>query len=156
MTSALKDYLNQDFVIKDTIYESSKDNIFCPICQDIKIKPVMCMNCQNTFCRSCIEKWNNYKNYCPNRCIYPDYKYGILIGNIVSKLKFKCKDCHEIINYENMEKHVLSKCDTIAIKYKIDKKASANEGIFKRVIVNKRGNSKNKINQTNLKSKSHL
>lgn len=129
----LEDYINEDNVEKDQLYESIKETIFCPICRNIMIKPVMCMNCQNNYCRSCIEQWSNIKDYCPNKCKNADYKSSLIIGNILSKLNFKCKDCLNVINYEKMEKHVLSKCDTIDIKYDLNKKNDLSKGIFKKL-----------------------
>jgi len=129
----LEDYINEDYVEKDQLYESIKETIFCPICRNIMIRPVMCMNCQNNYCRSCIEQWSNIKDYCPNKCKNADYKNSLIIGNILSKLNFKCKDCLNVINYEKMEKHVLSKCDSIDIKYDLNKNKDITQGIFKKI-----------------------
>lgn len=128
----LNDYINEDNVEKDQLYESIKETIFCPICRNIMIKPVMCMNCQNNYCRSCINRWSYIKDYCPNKCKNAEYKNSLVISNILSKLNFKCKDCLTIINYEKMEKHVLSKCDSIDIKYDLNKNKVLSQGISKK------------------------
>lgn len=156
MASNLEDYLNENYVIKDSTYKSTKDQIFCYICHEILIKPVMCMTCQKVFCKKCIEKWINIKNFCPNKCTYyPEYKNSIIVGNILSKLNFNCKDCGQIINYEKMEKHILSICDTIEIKYDLlNKKSSPDEGIFKKVLEKKKN--REGMEQTNIKSKSYI
>jgi hypothetical protein len=131
--SDLGDYLDERNVANIEFYNTVKDDIFCPICQSILIKPLICMRCQNNFCRGCIEIWNNTKsniNSCPFRRKNPEYKYSIQAGNLLSKLNFTCKDCSSIVNYDQMEKHVLSKCGTIEIKYIDDSKV---DGIFKKV-----------------------
>ena len=69
---------------------------------------------------------------CPNKCKNAEYKNSLVISNILSKLNFKCKDCLTIINYEKMEKHVLSKCDSIDIKYDLNKNKVLSQGISKK------------------------
>lgn len=126
------EYINIDTIENKNSYELIKDSITCHICTEIMIRPVMCMNCQHAYCKRCIEHWNNNKNYCPNKCPNPIYRYSVLVGNLLSSLEIRCKDCGILIHYDNMEKHVLSKCDTIEIKYPI-KKESNSDGIFKKI-----------------------
>ena len=153
MRATLGDFLN-DNVIKDSDYESYKDFIFCPICKNIIHLPLMCMSCQNTFCKKCIEKWDIEHPYkCIFRCQFPDYKYCVNVGNMLSKLKFKCSECFEIVNYGQIEKHFLSKCNTIDIKNNINANLSSNDGIFRKIHIQKRGNKKNNIEQLNMKCK---
>ena len=118
----LEDYINDSTVVKDSFYESIKDSIICPICLDLMIKPFMCLNCLNNYCRRCIEYWSNVKNSCPNRCQNSEYKSCLFIEKLLAKLNFTCKDCNSVINYEKMEKHILSKCDTIEINNLINNK----------------------------------
>ena len=153
MKSNFENFLSEN-IIKDAVYESIKDYIFCPICLNIKYHPVMCMKCQNTFCKKCIEKWDINRKGCPYKCISPNYKYSLLAGNMLSKLNFKCSECSKIINYEQVERHYLSKCDTIDIKYNLNKNISGNDGIFRTIRVSKRGNEINQIEQIKMKSKS--
>ena len=129
----LYEFINEDYIIKDALYECFKDSIICPICSEIIVRPVMCMNCQKAYCKRCIEHWNNMKNYCPNKCNNPEYKKCILVGNILSKLNFKCKDCSNIVNYDKMERHALSKCETIEVNYKLINHDLNSDGIFKKV-----------------------
>jgi small GTP-binding protein len=141
----LEDYLNYDTVVKDQFYESIKESLFCPICMDLMIKPVMCMNCTNNYCRRCIMRWSKFKNICPNRCENTEYKKCVFVENILIKLKFKCKDCYSIISYDNMEKHVLSKCDTVKINLPLDKNSSEINGIFRKI--NLKNTNNKKINE---------
>ena len=70
----------------------------------------MCMNCQNVYCKKCIDQWSKKDNKCPNRCENPNYKKSIEKNNILSKLKFKCAKCDKEILYDIVEKHV-NECD---------------------------------------------
>ena len=150
----LEDYLNYDTVVKDQFYESIKESLFCPICMDLMIKPVMCMNCTNNYCRRCIMRWSKFKNICPNRCQNTEYKKCVFVENILIKLKFKCKDCYSIISYDNMEKHVLSKCDTVKINLPLDKNSSEINGIFRKINLKNTNNKKiNEQIKLNMKSK---
>ena len=54
-----------------------------------------------------------YKKLLPNKCDNPDYKKIFVFANILSKLYFTCKDCFDMVNYDQIEKHALSKCDTV-------------------------------------------
>ena len=127
----LKEYINEDSVIKDEIYNSIKDSIICQICRDIIIIPMMCMECPNSFCLKCIEKWNYRNKTCPNRCRNPNYKFNKQLFNILSKLTFECINCNNNINYEEMIKHFYSKCG----KEEVDNKEFTldNKKIFEKI-----------------------
>ena len=43
-----------DYVIKDEFFNSIKEEVTCSICLDIKIDPIMCTKCQNSYCANCI------------------------------------------------------------------------------------------------------
>ena len=99
-------YINDETIVKNEIYLVFQDLLNCPICSNILIDPYMCMNCQNFYCKKCIDEWSKKDNKCPNRCENPNYKKSIEKNNILSKLKFKCKNCGKEILYEDVEKHV--------------------------------------------------
>ena len=141
----LEDYINDNTVVKDSFYESIKDSIICPICLDLMIKPFMCMNCLNNYCRRCIGYWSNVKDCCPNRCQNTEYKSCLFIEKLLAKLKFTCKDCYSVINYEQMERHILSKCDTIEVNNLIDKSSYSKKGILRKI--NKKRTNQKKINE---------
>jgi len=141
----LEDYINDNTVVKDSFYESIKDSIICPICLDLMIKPFMCMNCLNNYCRRCIGYWSNVKDCCPNRCQNTEYKSCLFIEKLLAKLKFTCKDCYSVINYEQMERHILSKCDTIEVNNLIDKNSYSKKGILRKI--NKKRTNQKKINE---------
>ena len=98
--------INEETVVKSEIYLAFKEEVSCTICSKIIINPVMCMNCQNVYCKKCIDEWSKKDNKCPNRCENPNYKKSIEKSNTLSKLKFKCEKCGEEILYDNAIKHV--------------------------------------------------
>ena len=66
----------------------------------------MCNNCQNVYCRKCIEEWSKNNNKCPNRCDNPNYKRCLEKAKTLSKLKFKCQKCGNQFLYDDIKKHV--------------------------------------------------
>ena len=97
-----------------------KDLLSCPICLNLLIFPVQCNKCNKCFCKECINKYENSKNRCPFRCINPKYNENKFMKNVLSILKFKCKNgCKEIIPYDSLEKHYEEDCDKIDFKKNI-------------------------------------
>ena len=119
----MEKYINEETVVQNEIYSAFKDDIICPICTNILIEPQMCMNCQNTYCKRCIEDWSKKNNQCPNRCENPNYKRSLEKNNTLSKLKFKCQKCGEEISYNNIESH-LTNCSP---EINIEKKTTNND-----------------------------
>ena len=131
----LENYINEKNVVNQEFYNEIKDSIICPICKDLMINPMMCMNCQNCFCKKCIQNWASINKRCPNRCQNPGYKRSIQINQLLSKLKIKCIRCNSTFNYDEMIKHFYSKCGTEKIDmelYNIDNSPSIN-GIFQKL-----------------------
>ena len=122
----MENYINEDTIVKNEIYENFKDEIICSICSKIFIEPQMCMNCQNVYCRECIEEWSKRKNQCPNRCENPNYKRSLEKTKILSKLKFTCQKCRSKFSYEEIKKHT-DEC-------KNDKNIEENKMIKKNII----------------------
>ena len=113
LTISFEDIYNKNEAI------NLKDSISCPICFNILISPVQCSICNKCFCKQCIEKYENSKNTCPFRCINPKYNENKFVNNILSILKFKCKNgCGKLISYDNLEKHYDEDCDKIDFKTK--------------------------------------
>ena len=94
----LQDFINEQTVLKDDVYNAIKDSLICPICKDLIITPMMCMNCQNTFCKKCIEEWAIRDKKCPNRCHYPNYKKSLTISQLLSKMKIVCINVILLLN----------------------------------------------------------
>ena len=108
----------------DDIYNKNesanmKDLLTCPICLNILITPVQCNKCNKCFCKECIDNYANSRSKCPFRCTNPLYNSNKFVENVLSILKFKCKNgCDKIINYEELLKHYQEDCDKIDYKTK--------------------------------------
>ncbi len=106
----IREYINEQKVMKDEIYNAFEASVTCQICSDILIEPMMCMNCQNVICKKCKEDWLSKSHNCPNRCQNPNYQKCLDISELLSKLKFICPKCDNIINYDDVKKHCLTDC----------------------------------------------
>ena len=107
----MEKYINEETIIKNDNYDLFQDMIICQICQCIMIEPVMCLGCQNYYCKNCIENWKKKSEKCPNRCENPIYQNIIEKNRIITKYKFKCiKGCGAEIPFENIKSHYDSNC----------------------------------------------
>ena len=110
-----KDYFPEESVVKDSIYTMMKNTITCSLCNKIIKDPMMCTNCQKTYCKNCL---NNWVNTCPNNCENPQYVKNISVINILSKLKYECQNCGKQIKSEDIKSHLDSNCVKIIKKAK--------------------------------------
>ena len=99
--------LMKDFeIIENNYYNCFKDLVNCPICLNILIDPVICIKCQNCFCKKCINEWLKNNEKCPNYCSGPNFQEKN--KTLLSQLKFTCKKCKIVINYDDISKHHIS------------------------------------------------
>ena len=114
-------YIEPDLVINKDIFKSLGSNALCSICGGIINEPVQCLDCENSFCKTCIQEWIHQKgeNSCPFRCINPSFKNSRVIKNLLLNLIFKCKNgCYMQIPYLELEAHYSEKCPKIQIDFK--------------------------------------
>ncbi len=114
-------FIDPDSVINKEAFMLIEQNVICSICSGILVSPIQCLNCENCFCQLCWEEWKKKKgnNNCPFRCINPIFKNSRLIKNILSNIKFKCKNgCNEEIPYLELENHYEDKYPNLIIDYK--------------------------------------
>ena len=140
-------YISENNIINEEIYDEFKFSILCPICANIIIEPLICMNCQSSYCKKCINQWTLINEKCPNRCLNPNYQISQEMNGLLSKLKFQCKFCDKAFKYNEMKEHYYSGFDNInnnkkycqqsEIKNKMRKLENKNAQLFE---------SKNKIN----------
>ena len=110
-------------IINKEKYEKLDEFIICPICQGTISNPYKCINCQNNFCKICIEKCLKNNSKCPFRCekciIEPNQFLEKILCEI---LRFKCKKgCDKIIPYSNLIDHYKNDCVNRKIKdYKVE------------------------------------
>ena len=116
----MEEYINDDTVIKNEIYELFTDQIICQICQCIMIEPVSCSKCQNYYCKKCIDSWLKKSGNCPNRCENATFNNVIEKNRVITKLKFKCKKgCGAILSFDEIKEHYNSNCLEQKSKIKI-------------------------------------
>ena len=96
--------ISLDDIYNTNEVQNMKELIKCPICLNVLMSPVQCNKCNNCFCKLCINTYEDSKIKCPFRCEYPIYQENKFVKNVLSILKFKCKNgCSEIIKYEDLE-----------------------------------------------------
>ena len=102
----MEEYVNENTIVKNQVYELFKDSVICVTCNSLMIEPVICLTCQTTFCKKC-----NENNGCPNKCDNQVIKEVIGKNNYITKFKFKCiKGCGEEILFDDIKKHYSSNC----------------------------------------------
>lgn len=140
----IRNFINEENIIKDDIYDKFKEVIICPICFGIYIEPMMCKGCLNVYCKECIDNWTKKDKRCPNRCENPDYVKSKDRAFILSTLKFQCKKCNKIIEYLNMFKHKDLNCkQEDKNENKIINEIKENNNSILQEVVNDDGNSIN-------------
>ena len=114
-------FISKDELIDQSNFKSIENISICPLCNGIIINPFVCEKCEKCFCKTCIDKYmdENGKNKCPFNCDKTSFKRSIFLTNILSQLKFKCKNgCDKIIEYQNLEIHYNEECPKIDFKTK--------------------------------------
>ena len=81
----MEEYINNNKIVKDAVYNAFKGAITCPLCSNVLIDPIMCTKCQNVYCKKCIDEWEKKNNTCPNRCENPNYQKSIGKQELLSK-----------------------------------------------------------------------
>ena len=113
------DYITDDCIIEDDTYLGIKDLIICPLCSKIFKEPMRCKECQNIYCKTCIDDWLKKNNICPGNCINPAYVQSDDKKGVLSLLKFRCQNCKEEIKYNDVESHLNSGCETSRTESKL-------------------------------------
>lgn len=132
----IRDYINEKNVINDEIYNEFKYSVTCQICSNIIYEPMICMSCQKVYCKLCISQWALNNRKCPYRCINTNYQIGKDMNQLLSKLKFKCKYCNKILEYNIINNHYLSSCNTLKNNNKDELKNNEEpiiKGIFRKI-----------------------
>ena len=102
----MEKYINKYTLIENEIVNLLKSSIICPLCNNIFIKPIMCINCQQIYCKRCIDNWSKDNEKCPNNnCLNPSYQDCMVKNDILSKLKFNCLGCDNTLLYFEVENH---------------------------------------------------
>ena len=104
------EYFSDDCIVEDPLYIAVKDLLDCPLCKKILKEPYICNECQNAYCKKCLEKYSNLKK-CPFDNKKTKFNFFIDRNELLSKLKYKCKNCSEIVAQNDIEKHLKENCD---------------------------------------------
>ena len=139
----MEEYINNNTIVKDAVYNAFKGAIICPLCSNVLIDPIMCTKCQKVYCQRCINEWSKKEKKCPNNCDELKIQKCIGKNDILFKLNFKCEACGKNFNYEEAIKH-LKKCypDKKFPEEKIEENGKENgiENIIENKIVNQNKN----------------
>ena len=104
-----EDYFSDDCIVEDSLYKEIKSLLICPLCNKILKEPLMCSGCQNSYCLKCLENLSNITS-CPNKCNKNKFSKSISKNELLSKIKYKCKNCKEDIFQINIPAHLESNC----------------------------------------------
>jgi WD40 repeat protein len=93
-------------------HKSIGTELICAICLETVFDPVMCSNCENLFCKPCIDRLLVKSTKCPNQCLFIEKEKNIMLKKLLNKIEFKClynkKGCGVIIPYSEFVKHICS------------------------------------------------
>ena len=109
------DYFKDDSLVEDQLYISLKDLLICPYCHKLLKNPYMCSKCQKNYCKKCLEEYSNMKK-CPNDNKESEFKHSIMINEMLSKLKYKCKNCKKEIFQSDIKSHLEENCEYIGLE----------------------------------------
>ena len=83
------EYFSDDYVVEDTLYISLKDLITCPLCSKIFKEPYMCNECQQVYCKKCLQQDSKLK-ICPKEKKRSTFSLSKNKNELVSKIKYRC------------------------------------------------------------------
>ena len=110
-----EDYFTDDCIVENQLYFSLKDLITCPLCHKILNNPFMCNKCQETYCKKCLENYSNLKK-CPKDNIETEFKHSIMKSEMLSKLKYKCKNCKKEVIKDEIKSHLEENCKYVEVE----------------------------------------
>ena len=84
--------------------------IKCDLCHKILKDPYMCNDCQKVYCKKCLENYSQLK-ICPSE--YKDAKFirCIAKNELLSKIKYRCKNCKKEVIQTDIKAHLESNCE---------------------------------------------
>ena len=115
MKLEIDEYFDENSPIENQLYLSLKDLLICPYCQELIKNPFMCSKCQKNYCKKCLEDYSNMKK-CTNDNKESEFKHSIMINEMLSKLKYKCKNCKKEIFQCDIKSHLEENCEYIGLE----------------------------------------
>ena len=108
-----KEYFNEDCLIRDEVFNSIKQYITCPKCNNIYKNPLLCSSCSACYCEQCIEDKSKCDN-CHNSNI--EYRKNISKCQLLSRLKYRCNNCSNEVYQNDILAHLESNCHKKTLK----------------------------------------
>ena len=99
-------FIDDTCLIEDDYYKSVKNSIECAFCHKILNEPMMCLSCQDAFCKECTKLLKQDNHSCEN----PTYIKNKNANRLLAKVKYLCKNCLCEIKKEDIENHLKEKC----------------------------------------------
>ena len=103
-------YFSDDCIIENPFFTSIKDILKCPLCHKIFKDPYMCDNCQNVYCKRCLEAYSQFK-ICVNECKDAKFIRCLAKNELLSKIKYRCKNCQKEVIQSDIKAHLESNCE---------------------------------------------
>ena len=98
-------FFDLDNPIEDEYYKGIKKLIKCSNCDKIVKDPMMCKECQASFCKKCIEETNEQ-----HKCKEPSFIENVSATFLLKNLKYLCQNCKVEVKQEQIEKHLDEGC----------------------------------------------
>ena len=105
------EYFTDDCIIQNSFYLALKELLMCPLCNKILKDPYMCNNCQNVYCKKCLEIYSNNLRICPNNRKATQFNHCIAKNELLSKIKYRCKNCKKEVIQTDIKAHLESNCE---------------------------------------------
>ena len=102
----LESYFDENSPIKDDFFNAFKNMIACRYCGEILKDPLICIECQESFCSKCTKELNKKIH----QCIHPSFQKNISAISLLENVKYLCNNCKNVIPKKNIEKHLKDGC----------------------------------------------
>ena len=110
----------EDIINKET-FKPLESTAICGLCNGVIIDPIQCQGCDSCYCKDCIDDYSKTSSKWPAGCTGGALKESRMMKNILSVLKFKCKNgCEEEIPYLELRDHYQEKCKKMNYRNKCE------------------------------------
>ena len=103
------EYFTDDCLVQNQLSFSFKDSLICPLCHKILKNPFICTKCQNSYCKKCLDACFNFMK-CPNHNEKGQFNISVMKTELLSKLKYKCKNCLKEVIQPDIKTHLEENC----------------------------------------------
>ena len=100
--------INEETIVNSDYYNQlNKEQILiCCICDELLNDPLMCSQCQTSFCKRCINSWLVKSKMCPMQCQNSQYvEVSKVLKSIMDGLIIKCELCGQQTTLFKYPKH---------------------------------------------------